>query len=782
MSEIRCTAFHPNYGARQAGRCRCFALGLALACAVSAAGMGCAQSAPATPAAGSDQTKPAAQQVQGVTTTVVVHGEVKDDYLPESVSVGTLDGTLLKEMPLSATVVTRDLLNDQGARLLSDVVKNDASIGNDYVPVGYYGVYQIRGFAIDLASGLEINGLTIAGEQDVPLENKERVELLKGIAGVESGVASAGGLINFVTKRPAAIKALDVATDHRGSAYGAVDLGALFGRQKQVGLRANVGGERIASYVNDTNGWRAVGAGAADWKLTPKAMLKGDFEYQHKVERDASGYQLLGGTVVPDINQLYPSTMPGDQPWGPPDTYDTFNTSARFDYKLPREWLAFAAASLSHSLIDDNVIYAYGTPFDASGDVDCPNAPSAPAYFFCPDGSYGIYDYRDPGELRIDGEAEALVTGRVKTGAIEQNLAAGGELFLRSVQQPGAQPANAPSTMQDGAVYAYVGSENIYQPMTPVPIESPLETAGPRTLWEDDHQSSAIVQDRIHLPGRIQLLAGGRADSLRENNYSITATSPTTPPTITDTLHWLPQYAVTFNPAGSLTLYGNYGVLLSLGPQAPWWVDNGSQFLSSFLTRQAEIGAKFEPGQRILLTTAFYRMRAPFFYPESDGAGGFNFVSEGRETHDGVEVNAEGKAANWLRLTASAAAIRAISDDTGTPSFDGKQVINVPHLRTTLFADLALPHVRGLHLMPGWSYSGRKEGTRDDLVSVPAYNLFNLGARYTPGGDEGRVTFRIYADNIGDKRYWSDTGASYGDTFLWLGAPTTVRLSAHYTF
>jgi outer membrane receptor protein involved in Fe transport len=44
------------------------------------------------------------------------------------------------------------------------------------------------------------------------------------------------------------------------------------------------------------------------------------------------------------------------------------------------------------------------------------------------------------------------------------------------------------------------------------------------------------------------------------------------------------------------------------------------------------------------------------------------------------------------------------------------------------------------------------------------------------------VTFRIYADNIADKRYWSDTGANYGDTFIWLGAPATVRLSAHYTF
>ena len=789
--------------------------------------MGYAQSAPATPAAASDQAKPAAQQVQSVTTTVVVHGEVKHDYLPESVSVGTLAETPLKEMPLSATVVTRGLLNDQGARLLSDVVKNDASIGNDYVPVGYYGVYQIRGFAIDLASGLAVNGMTIAGEQDVPLENKERVELLKGIAGVESGVASAGGLIDFVTKRPAAIKALDVATDHRGSAYGAVDLGALFGRQKQVGVRANVGGERIASYVNDTNGWRAVGAGAADWKLTPKAMLKGDFEYQHKVERDASGYQLLGGTVVPDITQLYPSTMPGDQPWGPPDTYDTFNTSARFDYKLPREWLAFAAASLSHSLIDDNVIYAYGTPltFDPTTQSyisNCPGAPNAPEYFFCPavpsinysGGDYGIYDYRNPGELRIDGEAEALVTGHVKTGAIEQDLAAGGELFLRSVQQPGfftyANPSSPDGIVQDGSVYSYVGSENIYQPLTPVAIESPVESAGPRRLWEDSHQASGMVQDRIHLPGRIQLLVSGREDSLRDHNYSLAATSPCTvvdspgpagdpcpttydasnqpvysiptAPTVNDRSIWLPQYAVTFNPAASLTLYGNYGVVLSLGPQAPWWVDNGSQFLSSFLTRQAEIGAKFEPGQRILLTTAFYRMRAPFFYPESDGAGGFSFVSQGRETHDGVEVNAEGKAANWLRLTASASAIRAISDDSGTAAFDNQQVINVPHLRTTMFADVAVPHVRGLHLLPGWSYTGRKEATRDDVVSVRGYNLFNLGARYTPGGEEGRVTFRIYADNIGDKRYWSDTGASYGDSFLWLGAPTTVRLSAHYTF
>ena len=763
------------------------------------------------PASNAPSPAPAQQKPAPVTTTVIVHGEVEDNYLPESVTVGTLDGEPLKEAPLSVTVVTRDLLNDQVSRLLSDVVKNDASVGDDYVPVGYYGVYQIRGFPIDLATGVEVNGTTIAGEQDVPLENKERVEFLEGIAAAESGAASAGGLIDYVTKRPADIQALDLATDHRGSAFGAIDLGHLFGRQKQVGARLNLAGERIVPYMNDTNGWRAVGAGAADWKLSSAAVLKGDFEYQHKTERDGSGYQLLGGTTLPDINLIYRSTMLGDQPWGPPDTYDTFNTGARLEHTFSPSWLAFAAASFSHSLIQDNVIYVYGCSYE----VECSQTPGPgqyPSYFFAPDGTYDYYDYRDPGELRIDAEAEAMTTGHIKTGAITQDVAAGGEIFLRSVQQPGYYTVQSPydpsGVVQDGAVYTYVGSANIYQPIPPIAapgaansLEDPLESAGPRRLWEDSHQSSGVIQDRVHLPGRIQLLAGARYDSLRDHNYSTEATTPCTassgpypandpcpsgsvptPSQNTDKPVWLPQFAITFNPIENLTLYANYGVMLSLGPQAPWWSDNSSQFLAPFFTRQAEIGAKYEPGQRILLTTAFFHMRAPFFYPESDGAGGFNFVSEGRETHNGVELNAEGKAANWLRLNGSAAAMNAISTDTGTPSFDNKQVINVPHLHTNLFADLTVPRVRGLHLMPGWSFTTRKEATRDDAVSVPNYNLFNLGARYTPGGEQGRVTFRIYADNITNKRYWSDTGASYGDTFVWLGAPPTVRFAAHYTF
>jgi iron complex outermembrane receptor protein len=208
------------------------------------------------------------------------------------------------------------------------------------------------------------------------------------------------------------------------------------------------------------------------------------------------------------------------------------------------------------------------------------------------------------------------------------------------------------------------------------------------------------------------------------------------------------------------------------------------------MTRQSELGAKYE--RAILLTADVFRMRQPFFYPKviagpdafcsTGSAGDLCFESQGHETHDGLELNAQGKAATWMQLSASATAMRAVSNDTGTPAFEDKQVINVPRFHSAFFADILLPHAHGLRLMPGWSYTSRKQATRDDTVSVGGYNLFNLGARYSPGGENGRLTLHMYADNILDKRYWKDTGASYGDTFIHQGAPTTVKLSAHYNF
>src|SRR3984957_2520449 len=48
---------------------------------------------------------PAQQKPDRVTTTVVVHGEVKDDYLSDDASAASFDNTPLSETPLSVTDV-----------------------------------------------------------------------------------------------------------------------------------------------------------------------------------------------------------------------------------------------------------------------------------------------------------------------------------------------------------------------------------------------------------------------------------------------------------------------------------------------------------------------------------------------------------------------------------------------------------------------------------------------------------------------------------------------------
>ena len=730
-------------------------------------------SASCEPQAGSsgqkDSQNSSPQKPERVTTTVVVRGEVKDDYMSGASPSASLDDLPLKETPLSVTDVTRAMMTDQVSRVLSDVVKNDASVGEDYAPVGYYGDFEIRGFPIDLATGMQINGLTIAGEQDVPLENKERVEITKGIAGLASGITSAGGVISYATKEPyhGERPSIDVATDHRGSSFGSFEF-LIPGFHDDSGILITTAAEDIHTYVQHADGWRAMGAANGRWKLAPDTELMTDFEYQHKVQRSESGYQLLGGTAVP--YPVYPSVMLGFQPWSKPNTFDTFNAGARLQHNFGAHWTARLGGSYSHSLIDDNVIWPYGPALDADGNSLCPDSPY---YFFCPDGSYEIYDYRSPGELRIDALGQGLLLGHFATGKVSHDVVAGGSIFRRSVD------------LSSSIVYVPLGVENIYQPNISYSAEDPYQQAGTATVADFNHQASGIVQERAHLPGNIVLQAGGRFVRVTDFNYS-------NPRSL-----WLPQYAATYSPISNLSLYANYGTLLSLGPQAPWWVDNSAAFLTPFMTRQSEFGAKYQ--NVILITGDYFRMRQPFFYPRVIQApdsfcstnlltggdvisGDQCFESQGHETHDGFEFNAQGKAAGWIQLSASATTIRAISTQTGTPAFDNKQVINVPRFHSALFADALIPHARGLHLMPGWSYTSRKQATRDDTVSVGGYNIFNLGARYTPGGETGHVTFHLYADNILNKRYWKDTGASYGDTFIHPGAPTTVRLSAHYTF
>ena len=247
-----------------------------------------------------------------------------DGYQVQEASVAGFAPAPLLDTPASVAVFSEQLLVDRQVRKLSEVLQSDASVGESYAPIGYYENFNVRGFELNAASSYKINGQTIVGEQNVALENKQQVELLKGLSGLQSGVAKPGGLINYVTKRPEDVRSVTVSTNEEGERYLATDLGGWFGSERQFGLRANLAHEDIRSYVDHADGKRDFASLAFDWQINPDAVLQLDAEYQHREQRSVPGYQLLGGNSLP--HDIDPHDRLAYQQWANPVSIDSLTS------------------------------------------------------------------------------------------------------------------------------------------------------------------------------------------------------------------------------------------------------------------------------------------------------------------------------------------------------------------------------------------------------------------------------------------------------------------------
>ncbi|WP_306715884.1 TonB-dependent siderophore receptor [Burkholderia dolosa] len=719
-------------------------VGLALFAAQAAAAQGDAR---ASDADASNATLPA----------IAVSGERGGGFRAREASVAGLDDTPLRDTPASVSVVTRAQIDDQQAKRLSDVLRNDASIVNAYAPVGYFEGFAIRGFPIDLASAIRIDGLTVSGEQNVPLENKERVEILKGLAGIDSGVVAPGGVINFVTKRSANVASATVGTDSRGSASAAVDVGRRFGPDNRFGFRINAAKENMHSYIDGTNGRRTFGSIAADWDISARASLQFNAEFQQWIQRSAPGYQLLGGTVVPSVHTT--SKALGAQPWAKPVTTDALNLNARFDYQFDDDWKAYVAVGRSRTMIDDNSAFAYGCAYAPS----CAAGTTSP-FFFGANGDYDVYDFRSPGEYRRNDDVRAVTIGKFATGPLRHELTLGVGVQRRVVH------------MAD-AVYDYVGSENIYGPdqtFAPSPNEP-----GPSYPRLDAWQYGVFGLDRVRIGERWQVLAGGKQLLLRQRSWdSIDGAAAHTDRTV-----FLPQVALVYQPVNALSLYASYSKALSLGDQAPVRATNAYAFLPPVESHQIEVGAKYDWLDRLSLTAAVFSISKPFQFAEPDASGTrYTFVQRGTQRHQGIEFGAAGQLTRRLSLTASVAAIRARAYDSGSPAYEGHQIINVPALRASLYADYAVPGIAGLDVLGGVEYSASRNANEEGTARVPSWFVFNLGARYTTKIAGHRTVLRVSVDNLFNKFYWRDAGEQQGDAYLFPGAPRVARVSLTYDF
>ena len=679
---------------------------------------------------------------------VNVQGQDESGYRSETAAVGGFSEAPLLDTPASITVINAALIKDQQARLLSEVLRNDASVGDSYAPIGYYENFVVRGFSLNAASSYKINGRTITGEQNVALENKQQVEVLKGLAGLQSGISEPSGVINYVTKRPEDVRSVTVSTDDRGSGYLATDVGGWFGSEQQLGLRANVAHEDLNAYVEHANGQRDFVSLAFDWNISPDAVLQLDAEYQNKQQRSVPGYQLLGGTQVP--HDASPKKLLGHQTGSRQVGIDSLNLNGKFDYRFSDQWKGSVSAARSKVVIDDYSSFAWGGATTGLGN------------YFTPEGNYDVYDYRSPDDTRRDDEVQAAMTGVFDTAGLGHELTFGTSAFRRVIDKR-------------KSVNEYIGTTNIDEDAPSfTPTDKPLN-ASHRNL--DSRQYGVFVTDRIRVNEQWQTLLGGREVRLDEKAFDDNGD----PARHTQQYVFLPQASLIYKPVEDISLYTTYSKGLSLGGTAPWFATNLGETLAPTVSRQIEAGVKYD-WRRISFAAAVFRTRQAYQYAKPDDAGLFTYVQQGEQTNTGVELSANGWATERLQIATSVAAIRARVSGSGTAAYEDHQAINVPKLRASVYADYALPWVNGLALLGGVQYSAKKYANRTGNVEVGDYTVVNVGSRYSTHVDGYETVFRLSVDNLFDKRYWRDAGEYMGDDYLFQGAPLTARLSATVNF
>ncbi|MCS0581570.1 TonB-dependent siderophore receptor [Massilia pinisoli] len=659
-------------------------------------------------------------------------------------SVGSFGEASLFDTPASITSMGRTQLQDLSIRSTTEAVRFDASVADAYNAVGYAEQFSIRGFALDNNYSYRKDGFAIPGDTQIPLENKERFEILKGIAGLTSGIATSGGIVNYTTKRPtnALLRSATVEVAERGTLYGTVDLGGRF-EDRRFGYRINAAAADLHPYVRGANGDRQFVSAAFDWQITPDALLQLDMDYQRKSQITAPGFQLIQNATLP--TGVSPKMLLNDQPWTRPVTTKDSNLGLRFEYKLAQDWTATMSGNKHWFKRDDFTAFPYGCSNEGAGYY--------PGY--CGNGDYDVYDYQSTGERKTPWGVQALVNGKFATGAIRHAVAIGASYSERH------------DSFGD-YVYDYVGYSNLWHPLV-TPHVAADRVTGPVFERRSDEERALFAQDVITLTDQFTLHAGLRHVQIKRSEFTDGATS--------DASFLLPQVALMFSPSRAWNVYAGVSHGLQHGGVAPMQTTNENQVLAPQRSHQVEIGAKAALDNGINLSAALFDIRQGLEYTDANNT----YVRNGRETHRGLELTAQGRATPALDWSLSLMALNTRQQGTGQADIDGKRVTDVPAFKSVAWVQYAVAAVPGLKVDGTWQYSGKKAFDTENTVFVPDYHVFGVGASYGMKWGATNITLRARAENLFDKFYWRDVTPELGG-YLLPGAPRTFRASAQFDF
>lgn len=129
--------------------------------------------------------------------TVTVYGRALSLYRSQETSLATKTPTAIDDTPQSIQVLPQQLIEDQGARQITDLYRSISGVSQ----YSYSGV-TFRGFRQDQILYDGVRGDPFNGFSIPQLFNIEQVEVLKGPSSAVMGSGEPGGVINYVTKKP----------------------------------------------------------------------------------------------------------------------------------------------------------------------------------------------------------------------------------------------------------------------------------------------------------------------------------------------------------------------------------------------------------------------------------------------------------------------------------------------------------------------------------------------------------------------------------------------------
>jgi iron complex outermembrane receptor protein len=706
------------------------------------------------------QTAPPAQPTDTTLPTVTVRanadasaeglsGSFTGGQVARGTRVGVLGNVDVMSAPLSTVGYTSELMQDQQARSVGDVLLNDASVRAARGFGNFQQVYYIRGLPV-FSDDVAYNGLYgLVPRQSMATEFVERVEVVRGasafIGGTGLGSAAGGGLggyVNVVPKRAPnePLNRVTIGAQTGGQWSFGADLARRFGPDQATGLRLNLARRDGGTGIDGERQSLDVAALGLDWR-SRGVRLSADLGFQDN-QLGAPRPSVSPGTgialpVPPDARRNFA------QPWTYSNGRDVFGT-VRAEVDLTDNTVAWAAFGARQN--DESNSVATTTLTSAAGDTS----------------AYRFDNVRD----QFVHTAETGVRGRFKTGSVGHEVSLSATL-LKSRER------NA-YAFSDFAGF----SGNLYNPVTVAPPAATFFVGGaiaaPNVIERISNSSVALADTLSFSDDTVRLTLGARQQSIATKGYDYNTGVQNAS---YDESRVSPMAGLLLRVAPGWSLYGNYVEGLVKGDTASGaGVINIGEVFAPYVSKQKEVGAKFE-GDRMGATVALFSLRKPSAYVENNVYGVF-----GDQRHRGLEINVYGSPLRSLRLLGGLALLDARQMQTQGGANNGKRAIGVPAQQLNLGAEWDVDAVRGLTLDARVIRTGSQFADAANTQRLAAWTRLDLGARYLTDLGGRLVTLRGRIENVADKNHWTSAGGYPGQGYLVLGAPRTFVVSASVDF